>query len=144
MKTLQLNKGTRLVLQTVFVLIGLGALAFMLWEPHLEGRNAHATLTQIYFNDPFLAFAYIASIPFFMVLVQAFKMLRGAAAATAFRTIKLCAIALIVFGVTAEIFIMLNTSDDRAGGVVMGLLIIIASFVVATLAAKFEKNFAGN
>jgi hypothetical protein len=47
----------------------------MLWEPHLEGRNAHATLFQIYFNDPFLAYAYMASIAFFVALYQAFKLL---------------------------------------------------------------------
>jgi hypothetical protein len=40
-------------LQAVIVLIGIGALALMLWEPHIEGRNAHATLFEIYFNDPF-------------------------------------------------------------------------------------------
>ena len=31
-------------LQIVIVLIGIGALALMLWEPHIEGRNAHAGL----------------------------------------------------------------------------------------------------
>src|SRR5882757_4418154 len=62
-------------LQAVIVLIGIGALALMLWEPHIEGRNAHATLFEIYFKDPFLAYAYIASIPFFVALYQAFKVL---------------------------------------------------------------------
>ena len=62
-------------LQVVIVLIGIGALALMLWEPHIEGRNAHATLFEIYFKDPFLAYAYIASIPFFVALYQAFKVL---------------------------------------------------------------------
>ncbi len=38
-------------LQAVIVLIGIGALAFMLWEPHVEGANAHATLFQMYFNS---------------------------------------------------------------------------------------------
>ena len=47
----------------------------MLWEPHIEGRNAHATLFEIYFKDPFLAYAYIASIPFFVALFQAFTIL---------------------------------------------------------------------
>src|SRR5687768_1721939 len=37
-------------LQTVVVLIGIGALALMLWEPHLEGRNTHATVFEVYFN----------------------------------------------------------------------------------------------
>ena len=45
---------------------GIGALAFLLWEPHLEGRNANATPYELYFNDPFLAYAYVASVSFFM------------------------------------------------------------------------------
>ena len=62
-------------LQAVIVLIGIGALALMLWEPHIEGRNAHATFFEIYFKDPFLAYAYLASIPFFVALYQVFKVL---------------------------------------------------------------------
>src|SRR5688572_30084125 len=91
-----LNKSSMIFLQTVVVLIGIGALAFLLWEPHIEGRNVHATLSQIYFHDPFLAYAYIASMPFFVALYQAFKLLGYAgqnkvfspAAVTALRTIK--------------------------------------------------------
>ena len=68
-------RSSTIFLQVVIVLIGIGALALMLWEPHIEGRNAHATLFEIYFKDPFLAYAYIASIPFFVALYQAFKVL---------------------------------------------------------------------
>ena len=57
-------------LQIVIVLIGIGVLALLLWEPHIEGRNAHATLFEIYFKDPFLAYAYIASITFFVALCR--------------------------------------------------------------------------
>jgi len=70
-----LLKGSSIFLQVVIVLIGLGALAFMLLEPHIEGRNVHSTLFEIYFNDQFLAYAYIASIPFFVALYQALKVL---------------------------------------------------------------------
>jgi DUF2975 family protein len=86
-------------LQAVIGLIGIGALALMLWEPHIEGRNAHATLFEIYFKDPFLAYAYLASIPFFVALYQAFKVLAYIRLNKAFsqgtvkslRTIKFCA-----------------------------------------------------
>src|SRR6185503_16641248 len=90
-------------LQAVIVLIGIGALALLLWEPHIEGRNAHATPFEIYFKDPFLAYAYFASIPFFAGLYQTFKMLGyigqnkafSRASVKALRTIKYCAIAII-------------------------------------------------
>ena len=134
-------------LRIVILLIGIGALAFLLWEPQIEGRNAHATLFEIYFKDPFLAYAYIASISFFVALYQAFKVLGYAgqnkafspAAVRALRTIKYCAIAVIGFVAVGEIFIMLGNSDDRAGGVFMGVLITFGSVVIATAAAMFER-----
>ena len=142
-----MKRSSPLFLQLVIVLIAIGALALMLWEPHIEGRNAHATTFQIYFNDPFLAYAYVASIPFFAALYQAFKVLGYAgqnkvfsqAAVKALRTIKYCAIALIGFVAVGEIFIVFSNSDDRAGGVFMGVLITFGSIVIATAAAMFER-----
>src|ERR1041385_3301888 len=100
-------------LQVVIVLIGIGALALMLWEPHLEGANAHATTFQIYFKDPFLACAYAASIPFFVALYQAFRLLRyigrnevfSERSVKALTTIKYCAIIQSVFIVMAALYI---------------------------------------
>jgi hypothetical protein len=134
-------------LQLVIVLIGIGAVAVLLWEPHIEGRNAHATLFEIYFKDPFLAYAYIASIPFFVALYQAFKVLGYAGKNNAFSQeavkglgiIKLCAIAIIGFVLLGELFIMLGNSDDRAGGVFIGILITFGFVVVAAAAAVLER-----
>ena len=140
-------KRSSIFLQVVIVFIGIGALALILWESHIEGRNANATLFEIYFKDPFLAYAYIASIPFFVALYQAFKVLGYAgqnkvfsqAVVKAMRTIKYCAVSIFGFVAGGEIFIMLNNSDDRAGGVFMGILITFGSVVIAVAAAMFEK-----
>src|SRR5438874_11914218 len=118
-------------LRIVIVLIGIGALALMLWEPHVEGRNAHATVFEIYFKDPFLAYAYIASIPFFVALYQGFKVLGYAgqhkvfsqAAVKALRTIKFCAMAITGFVVVSVIFLLRGDPEDRPPGVVMRILI---------------------
>lgn len=134
-------------MRAVLVLVGIGALAVLLWEPHIEGRNAHATQFAIYFNDPFLAYAYIASIPFFAGLYQAFKVLRHAGRYMEFsvsvlrslRTIKCCALAIIGFVVGGEVFIMFSDSDDRPGGVFIGILIIFAAIVVATAMSILER-----
>jgi cytochrome bd-type quinol oxidase subunit 2 len=142
-----MKRSSTAFLQVVIVLIGLGALALLLWEPHLEGRNAHATPFEIYFKDPFLAYAYVASIPFFAALYQAFKVLGYAgrdkvfsqAAVKALRTIKYCALAIIGFVAGGEVFILMHESDDRAGGVFMGVLITFGCVVVATAAAMFER-----
>jgi len=143
-----MKRSSTIFLQVVIVFIGIGALALLLWEPHIEGRNVHATLFQIYFNDPFLALVYIGSIPFFVALYQAFKVLGYAgqnkifsqAAVKALRTIKYCALAIIGFVVVEEMCIMFNHgSDDPAGGVFMGVLITFGSIVIATAAAMFER-----
>ncbi len=140
-------RGSTIFLQVVIVLIGIGALAILLYEPHVEGRNAHATLFQIYFNDPFLAYVYVGSIPFFVALYQAFKVLGyvgqdkvfSPAAVKALQTIKYCAIAIIGFVAGAEIMIMLNSEEDKAGGVFIGVLITFGSIVIATTAVMFER-----
>ncbi len=148
MKTIR--KSSTVFLQVVLVFIGMGALALMLWEPHLEGRNAHATLFQVYFNDPFLAYAYMASIAFFVALYQAFKLLGYVAKSEVFsqrsvkalRTIKYCALSLAGFllGAEAYFFIVQRKKEDIAGGVMMGLFLIFVSAVVATAAAVFERT----
>jgi len=142
-----MNRGSTIFLQIVIVLIGVGALALMLWEPQVEGRNAHATLFEIYFKDPFLAYAYIASIPFFISVYQAFKVLGyvrqnktfSPATVKALRTIKYCAIAIIGFVAVSLIFIVFADKDDRPAGVFMRILIAFPSIVIATAAAMFER-----
>jgi hypothetical protein len=137
------------------VLMGIGALVLLLWEPQIEGRNLHATNFEIYFNDPFLALAYIGSIPFFIALYQVFKVLGhvrqhnvfSQATVKALRTIKYCALIIIGFVVVEEIIIMLNNgNDDIAGGVFMGMLITFGSVVAIAVASMFEqivKNING-
>ncbi len=146
-----MKKSSTIFLQIVIVLIGIGALALMLWEPHLEGRNANATLFQIYFNDPFLVYAYTASIAFFAALYQAFKLLGyvgrnevfSQRSVKALRTIKYCALTLVGFIVGAEAYFFIaqrSNGEDIAGGVAIGLVMIFLSIVIATAAAVFEKT----
>jgi len=145
-----MKKTSTLFLQIVLVLIGLVVLVLMLWEPHREGRNVHATTFQIYFNDPFLAYAYTASIAFFVALYQGIKLLGFVArnevfshrSVKAVRTIKYCALSLVAFILGAEGFfgIVQRGKEDIAGGVMMGLILIFVSVVVATAAAVLERT----
>jgi hypothetical protein len=144
------RRSSTIFLQAVVVLIGICTLVFMLWEPHLEGRNAHATLFEIYFKDPFLAYAYIGSVAFFVALFQAFKVLGYVGqnkvfspdAVRALRTIKYCGITLVAMigGAVAYLMIAVRGKDDIAGGVAMGLFLIFVSVVIATAAALFERR----
>lgn len=143
-----MKKSSVIFLQSVIILIGIGALALLLWEPHLEGRNVNATLVQIYFHDPFLAYAYSASIAFFIALYQAFTLLGyigqnnifSQRSVNSLRTIKRCATALVGFiaAPLAYLFIV-RPDDDIAGGVAVGLMLMFGSAVIAAAAAVFER-----
>ncbi len=145
-----MKRSATIVLQIVVVALGVGVLVFLLVEPHLEGRNLHATLFQVYFNDPFLAYAYLASIAFFAALWNAHKLLGyigrdevfSERSVRAVRTIQYCATTLVGFIVAAEAYLFIvRPEDDIAGGVFMGLLAIFASGVVAIAAGVLEKIF---
>ena len=141
-----MKRGSTIFLRIVIVLIGIGALAFMIWEPHVEGVNKHATVFQMYFNS-FVAYAFMASIPFFVALYQAFKLLGyvgqnkvfSPEAVKALRTMKYCALTIIGFVAVGVIFMVGGDPDDRPAGVFMRILITFPSIVIATAAGVFER-----
>jgi len=143
------KNGPALFLQVVVVLIGIGVLALLLWEPHIEGRNANATTFEIYFKDPFLAYAYLGSIPFFVAVYRAFGLLGDArqngafsqATVDALRAIKRCALAIIGFVAGAAVIIILfGDGEDRPAGIFMCVLVASASGIIAIAAAMFARN----
>ncbi len=138
-----------LFLQAAIVLIGIGTLTFMLWEPHIEGRNAHATIFEIYFKDPFLAYVYVGSTPFFVVLYRAFALLGHVRQSGRFsqmtldalRAIKRYAIALIGFVAVGAVFIiMFGDKEDRPPGIFLSFLFLSASSAIAIVAAMLARN----
>lgn len=142
-----MKKVSTAFLQIVIVLLGIGALALLLWEPHLEGVNANKTFFAVYL-DPFIALVYLGSVPFFIALYQAFNVLRYVgqnkvfteAAVHALSTIKYCAIIIVGFVAAEETWIMVtHGDDDAAGAFAMGVFITFGSIVIATAAAMFEK-----
>lgn len=145
-----MKRASTIFLQAVIVLIGIGVLAFLLWEPHLEGRNAGASVFEIYFKDPFLMYAYAGSVAFFTALYQAFMLLGcigknkvfSPEAVEALRIIKYCALTIIGFLVGAEAYFILvmRGKEDNAGAVMLGLILIFISAVVATVAAVFQRT----
>src|SRR3989344_978447 len=140
-----MKKVSTLFLKIVLCLMAIGALALMLWLPQIEGRNANSDWLSLYFNDPFLAFAYVGAIPFFVALYQAFKLLRcieqnkafSQGSVEALRNIKYCALAIIGFIVVAEIFVIISSpiGEDSAGFVMLGIITTFSTFVIAVFAA---------
>lgn len=138
-----------LFLQTAVVLLGLGALTLLLWEPHLEGRNVHATTFEIYFKDPFLAFVYLGSTPFFVALHRAFGLVGDARHSGAFsastvealRSIKSCALIILGFVVVGVgIILVFGDKEDRPAGFFMSLLVALGATMVAGVAARLART----
>ena len=144
-----MKRAAPIFLQLVVVLLGIGVLAALLVEPQFEGRNVNATQFEIYFKDPFLAYIYLAFVPFFVGLYQVFKILGYAReneivsprAVRSLRIIKYCAsvMAILFLGAVAYLFIFIRGEDDIAGGVAMGVLIILASAATAVAAGVSQR-----
>jgi MFS superfamily sulfate permease-like transporter len=142
-----MKKGSTLFLRFVICLIAIGVLIWLIWFPQLEGRAANLDPISIY-KDPLIIYGFIASIPFFVALYQAFKLLGyvdnnkvfSQSSVNAVRNIKYCAIiisGLIVLGV---LYIRLSvTDDDPAGVTAVGIFTTFASVVIATAAAVFQR-----
>jgi hypothetical protein len=144
-----MKQSSTIFLQVVIVLIGILALAIMIRFPLTEGRATNLDLFSIY-ADPFILYAYAASIPFFIALYKAFKLLGyigqnktfSLNSARALRSIKYCAIVLSVLIVMAGLYIRIfhNKDDDPAGFLAMCIVTTFVSIIVATAAAVFEKK----
>jgi len=142
------KKKSTIFLQVVVVLIGIVALVVMIRFPLTEGRAVNLDLFSIY-ADPFIIYAYLASIPFFIALYQAFKLLRyigqnqvfSLSSVKALRTIKYCAIIQSVLIVMAALYIRMfhAKDDDPAGFIAICIVATFISVVIATAAAVFER-----
>lgn len=137
-------------LQALLLIIGLGTFLFMLWEPHLEGRNVNASWFDIYFKDPFLAYVYSASIFFFMTLSNFFILLTHSRLGTMFSLssvsllykakIYIGILVLFIIGAEAYFIFFQKTNEDIAGGVVLGVGMLIVCLITAFFTNSLEKR----
>lgn len=120
---------------------------WLIWFPQLEGRAANLTLIKVYM-DPVIIYAFVGSIPFFVGLYQAFKLLGNIdsnevfskTSVNAVGNIKYCAIAFSGFIVLGILYIRLFVQgDDSAGVTSLGMVTTFASIVIATVAAVFQR-----
>jgi len=144
---MKLKRGSTVFLKVVILLIAIGVLASMIRFPQTEGRATNLDLISIY-TDPLIIYAYIASIPFFVALYQAFKLLGyidgnkvfSQSSVNAMKNIKYCAITFSGFIVLGILYIRLFVrGDDPAGVTALGIFTTFASIVIATAAAVFQR-----
>ncbi len=142
-----MKRGSTLFLKVVLILIGVVTLVGLIWFPQTEGRATNLDLISIY-KDPLIIYMYIASIPFFVGLFQAFKLLNLIDANKAFtqdavntlKIMKFAALSLIGFIALALLYIRFFVhGDDPAGPTGLGIMISFASIVIATAATIFQR-----
>jgi Protein of unknown function (DUF3036). len=142
-----MRKGPILFLKIVILTLAIGAFIWMIWFPQLEGRADNLDLISIY-KDPLIIFGFIASIPFFVGLYQAFKLLNyidrnkafSQSAVNTLRNIKFASLSLIGFITFAILYIRFAAhGDDPAGPTALGILASFTLAVIAAAAAVFQK-----
>lgn len=97
---------------------------------------------------PILLGMYVPAIPFFIALHQALKLLsyidRGKVfselSITALKNIKYCALTISgLYAAGMPLIFNVADKDDAPGAVLIGLVVIFGSFVIATVAAVFQR-----
>lgn len=133
-----------LFLKIVLGLIGIGVLAGLIYFPQTEGRAKDLDLLSIYL-DPVIIYVYVASIPFFIAVYQAFTLLTNIQhnqavsknSTTALRNIKYCAIAIIGFILGAQVFLMFSGEEDKTGPIALGIYITFITGIVIAVVDTF-------
>lgn len=144
-----MNRIPTIFLKTVIILIAAISLIALIKFPQTEGRAVNLDLISIY-TDPFIIYIYISSIPFFFAIYQTFKLLNLIDANKFFshttikslKTIKKCSISIITLAILSEAYLFIferSKSDDPAGGIMTGLLIIIISLTITATTSIFQK-----
>lgn len=142
-----MKQKSALFLKFVLIIIALVSAALLIWLPQTEGRATNLDLVSIY-SDPLIIYSFIASIPFFVALFNAFKLLGyieqnnvfSAGAVKMLTNIKKSALVIIAFIVGAIVYIrFMLQGDDPAGPTMLGLVAIFATTVIATGVAVAEK-----
>lgn len=145
-----MKQGSTIFLRFVLFIMAIVVFVGLIKFPLTEGRATNLDLFHIYW-DPAIAYMYIASVPFFVALYQAFKLLGyisqnkvfSLQSVRALKNIKYCALAIAAFIVIGEVLLIITQhgQDDFAGPVALGIMTAFISIVVATAAAVFEKLF---
>jgi hypothetical protein len=142
-----MKRSSTIFLKVVIFLIAIGALAGLIRFPQTEGRAANLDLMSIYF-DPLIIYIYIGSVPFFIGLYQAIKLLNFIEAINAFsqgavntlKKMKFAFLSLIGFILFALLYLRYFAhGDDPAGPTALGMVLILATGVIAAATGVFQK-----
>ncbi len=132
----------------LILLVAATIIVGMIRFPQLEGRAVNLDLVSIY-KDPFIIYSYIASIPFFIILYQVFKLLGffdnnnffSQQSVKAVRIIKYCSLAIIGFIILGILCLRLFIKgDDPAGPTALSIIATLIFICIFALSTFFEKR----
>ncbi|CAH1198930.1 MULTISPECIES: DUF2975 domain-containing protein [Paenibacillus] len=142
-----MKRGSTIFLKAAVLLIGIPVLVLgvfgLYWFMNHPANPEYAHMLY-----PALLIAYVSIIPFFMALVQAFRLLGYIDANQAFsevsvralKKIKQCAVAISILYVLMMPFVYLVAEKDDAPGLILiGMIPIFASLVIAVFAAVLQR-----
>jgi MFS family permease len=138
-----MKKGSTIILRGVLILIAIVVLALSAWALPI---GIFSDKTGYY--RPILLGLYVPAVPFFVALLQSWKILNfidkdtpfSDLSVAALRTIKYCAIIISALFASGMPYIFYVADlDDAPGVAAVGFLVVFASFVIATFAGVLQR-----
>lgn len=142
-----MKPASTLFLKAVVITLGIAVLALCLIGLPLVIRDVSDYFPGRWLY-PFAAIMYLSAIPFFIALQKAMKLLGNidknkafsASSTRAIQVIKFSALAIsALYTIGLPFLFFMADQDDAPGLIVIGLVIIGASFVIAVFAAVLQK-----
>ncbi|WP_191560882.1 DUF2975 domain-containing protein [Metabacillus idriensis] len=144
-----MKRGTTLFLKIAVILIGIPVLALCIFlVPEIANFAAELYPDLAYMKYLVLIDLYATAVPFYFALYQAFKLLSyidknkafSELSVGALKNIKYCAFSIsILYVLGMPLFYLMAEIDDAPGIILIGMVIIFASFVIAVFAAVLQK-----
>ncbi|PKR76726.1 DUF2975 domain-containing protein [Halalkalibacillus sediminis] len=143
-----MRKGSTTFLKVVVVIIALAVVALCIFVLPMIARAVAGDQTFAKWVYPVLIGMYISVIPFFVAMFQSIKLLGyidkneafSDMSVKALRVIKYSALTIsLVYTATMPFFFMIGELDDAPGVIVIGMVLVFASFVVAVFAYVLQN-----
>ena len=144
-----MKHGSTFFLKIAVILIGVPILALCIFlVPEIGNFAAELYPDMAYIKYLVFIDLYAAAIPFYFALYQAFTLLSfidkneafSELSVRALKKIKYCAITISILYVAGlPLFYLIAEMDDAPGIILIGLVIIIASMVIAVFAAVLQR-----
>ncbi|MGX9134879.1 DUF2975 domain-containing protein [Rummeliibacillus sp. JY-2-4R] len=144
-----MKRGTTVFLKIALLVIGAPVLALCIFMATMIVKNiAQGIVGWDYAVLGMITIMYIAAIPFYMALYQAFKLLSyidqnkafSELSVIALKKIKNCAITIsCLYVVGLPLFYIFAQLDDAPGVVIIGMMLVFAPIVIAVFAAVLQR-----